>query len=70
MKKILLIISVAIFLIACVEPRNIKTREKYQEDHNWCMDYSIHPKIKSNRPYNTQRETYRECMEWLGYNYN
>lgn len=67
MKKILLGISVLIFLISCIASQSINNREKFQSDHTWCIEYSNHPGIKSNRPNNTQQEIYKECMQILGY---
>lgn len=62
-----ILIFLLIILYGCANEPQITNREKYQQDHNWCMNYSTHPKITNHNPYHTQ--TYRECMEWFGYKF-
>jgi hypothetical protein len=62
-KYILLLITLLVFGCASHEPKNITNRVQYERDSNWCLNYNT----PARTPVHT--ESYRQCMERLGYIY-
>ena len=63
MKKYILLIALLFFGCAHSGPTNITNRVQYERDSNWCLNYNTPGKT----PVHT--ETYRQCMERIGYKY-
>ena len=63
MSYLLLIVILIFFGCAHQGPSNISNDIQYERDVNWCLNYNS----PGRTPVHT--ETYRQCMERLGYKY-
>ena len=64
MKRYILLLVFIFFSCAhSNDPINITSRIQYERDCHWCLNYNTPGKT----PVHT--ETYRQCMERLGYKY-
>ena len=64
MKKYILLLALLFFGCAHSSgPVNITNRIQYERDSNWCLNYNS----PGRTPVHT--ETYRQCMERIGYKY-
>jgi len=65
--KLLWTLLIILIIIGCHEPINLNTREKYESDHKWCVSYGVDPKTNHRGQYYS--ESYKECMERMGYKF-
>jgi uncharacterized protein YxeA len=65
MKKIILILVLIFIILGCSHhaPINITNKVQYERDSNWCLNYNS----PGRTPVHT--ETYKQCMERIGYKY-
>lgn len=65
MKKIIFILVLTFIILGCAnhDPVNITNNIQYEKDSNWCLNYNS----PGRTPVHT--ETYKQCMERIGYKY-